>query len=175
MAQQFQVGDIVRVNEPTPEDFEAMSSADLAYDCEHLVGKLAIVYIVDTAETTLVGLVPCEEDYKFKFQDIGKLSFQWGVYTVPSQLSLVRESELRTLVMTETSELPLVNQPIPLIGTHMTHRIELPSNRTIEKGAVVGKIHKETNGIMIVFYNPSGSDRHIIVSTRELRPPFTTF
>ena len=161
MTQQFQVGDIVRVNEPTPEDFEAMSSADLAYDCEHLVGKLAIVNIVDMAETILIGLVPCEEDYKFKFQDVGKL--------------LVRESELRTLVMTETSELPLVNQPIPLAGTRMTHRIELPSKRVIEEGAVVGKIHKETNGVMITFYNPSGSDRYIIISPRELRPPFTVF
>ena len=175
MTQQFQVGDIVRVNEPTPEDFEAMSSADVAYDCEHLVGKLAIVNIVEMAETTLIGLVPCEEDYKFKFQNVGNLSFQWGAYTVPSQLSLVRESELRTLVMTETSELPLVNQPIPLAGTRMTHRIELPSKRVIEEGAVVGKIHKETNGVMITFYNPSGSDRYIIISPRELRPPFTVF
>lgn len=39
MIQQFQVGDIVRVHEPTAEDFQAMEFAGLTYNCDHLVGN----------------------------------------------------------------------------------------------------------------------------------------
>ena len=55
MIQQFQVGDIVRVHEPTAEDFQAMEFAGLTYNCDHLVGKLAMVFVVEEVETTLVG------------------------------------------------------------------------------------------------------------------------
>ena len=49
--------------------------------------------------------------------------------------------------------------------------------RIIEKDAVVGKIYKQAhpNGIMVVFRNPREDDVHIVVSPRELRPPFTVF
>lgn len=184
MIQQFQVGDIVRVNKPTPEDFAAMEFAGFTYDCDHLVGKLAMVYLIEEVETTLVGLIPCDEDYEFKIHDLGNLSYDGLGFGIASHLSLVRESELRTYVLTETAQLPLVNQPIPLSGTRMSHRMELPNNRVvetdnriIEKDAVVGKIYKQAhpNGIMVVFHNPREDDVYIVVSPRELRPPFTVF
>ena len=177
MIQQFQVGDIVRVNQPTPEDFAAMEFAGLTYSCNHLVGKLAMVYLIEEVETTLIGLIPCEDDYEFKVHDLGNLSYDGLGFGIASQLSLVRESELRTYVLTETSQLPLVNRPIPLSGMRMSHRMELPDNRIIEKDAVVGKIYKQAhpNGIMVVFRNPREDDVHIVVSPRELRPPFTVF
>lgn len=175
MTQQFQVGDIVRVNKPTEEDFQAMEFAGLTYDCDHLVGKLAMVYLVEEVETTLVGLIPCDEDFEFKIQELSNISYIGLGFGIASHLSLVRESELRTYVMTETAPLPMVNQPLPLVGTRMTHRIELPNHRIIEDGAVVGKLYKEVCGLMVVFRNPREDDRYVVVSPSELRPPFNTF
>lgn len=175
MIQQFQVGDIVRVHEPTAEDFQAMEFAGLTYDCDHLVGKLAMVYLVEEVETTLVGLLPCDEGYEFKIQDVGSISYTGLGFGIASHLSLVRESKLRTYVMTEASQLPMVNRPLPLAGTRITHRIELPDSSSIEEGAVVSKIYQRVYDFMVVIHNPREDDKHLVVSPSELRPPFSTF
>lgn len=175
MIQQFQVGDIVRVNQPTPEDFAAMEFAGLTYSCNHLVGELAMVYLIEEVETTLVGLLPCDEDYEFKIQDLGTISYTGLGFGIASHLSLVRESELRTYVMTEAPPLQMVNQPLPLAGTRMTRRIELPDGSIIEEGAIVSKIYQRVYDFMVVIHNPREDDRYVVVSPSELRPPFSTF
>ena len=175
MTQVFQVGDIVYVNEPTPEDFQAMEFAGLTYSCEHLVGKLAMVYLVKEVETTLVGLLPCDEDYEFKIQDVGSISYTGLGFGIASHLSLVRESKLRTYVVAEASQLPMANRPLPLAGTRITHRIELPDSSIIEEGAVVGNIYKEVHDLVVVFRNPREDDAYVTVLPSELRPPFNTF
>lgn len=97
----LQVGDIVRINEPTKQDIEDMEFEGCGYTFKDQIGKLAVVTRVECAEHTIVQLVTCTEDYEFQLSDTRQLYWSSGIWTVTSHLSLVRESVLRTYILSE--------------------------------------------------------------------------
>ena len=116
----LQVGDIVRINEPTKQDIEDMEFEGCGYTFKDVVGRLAVVTRVECAEHTIVQLVTCTEDYEFQLSDTRQLYWSSGIWTVTSHLSLVRESVLRTYILSEEIPKPLTSKPLP----HQNYRSE---------------------------------------------------
>lgn len=116
MTRQFQVGDIVYVNELTPDIVEQRNSNKYQFDDQitTLVGKHAVVTSTDSASSGIVGLVPCESDYRFQLEDAPRLDK--SIETVPAQVTLVHGSLLRTCRISDNVSAPLGGVQLPCAG-----------------------------------------------------------
>ena len=109
MTQVFQVGDIVYVGELTPDIIEQRANNKHAFDnqIEPLVGKHAVVMSTDSASSCIVGLVPCEPNYRFQLEDAPRLDSEIPIETVPAQVTLVHGSLLRACRISDNASAPL--------------------------------------------------------------------
>ena len=151
----LQVGDIVRVNEPTKQDIEDMEFEGCGYTFKDLVGRLAVVTRVECAEHTVVQLVTCPEDYEFQLSDTRRLYWSGGICTVASHLSLVRESVLRTYTLSAQTPKPLAGKPLPLVETHVSEPIDVNRFKTIEANTIVDIVYVGLENIGILFLTES--------------------
>lgn len=151
----LQVGDIVRINEPTKQDIEDMEFEGCGYTFKDIIGKLAVVTRVECAEHTVVRLVMCTEDYEFQLSDTRQLYWSSGIWTVTSHLSLVRESVLRTHILSEQTPQPLAGKPLPLVETHVSEPIDVDDIKTIEANTIVDIVSVGPNRIDIMFLTES--------------------
>lgn len=151
----LQVGDIVRINEPTKQDIEDVEFEGCGYTFKDQIGKLAVVTRVECAEHTVVQLVVCDEDYEFQLSDTRQLYWSSGIWTVTSHLSLVRESVLRTYILSEQTPQPLAGKPLPLVETQMSESIDVDDIKTIEANTIVDIVSVGPNHIDIMFLTES--------------------
>lgn len=183
MTQVFQVGDIVRVNELTPEIERERDNYiwHVHGDIEPLIGQHAVVVGLEQTDTDYVTLNPCAPDYRYQFTD----ELDWGqmdpVTTVPSQLTLVAESPFRTCTISKTDEAyesPHFKGLLPLIGETMNWVID-PSRGDQEVIQVpIHEICLSTDEAELI-----SQDRHTYVDrvlsvptdAFETTPAFTTF
>lgn len=172
----LQVGDIVRINEPTKQDIEDMEFEGCGYTFKDIVGQLAVVIGVECAEHTVVQLVTCDENYKFYLDDTRRLYQSDSVYTVTSHLSLIHESPLRTRMLSPQTPKQLAGKPLPFIETHMPEAIVLDDGDTIEAGTTVDIVHVEPDCVVIQFLTASGELVGYGVHTDDIvEQYFTTF
>lgn len=106
----LQVGDIVRINEPTKQDIEDMEFEGCGYTFKDQIGKLAVVTRVECAEHTVVRLVMCTEDYA------PRLDNEIPIETVPAQVTLVHGSLLRACRISDAASAPLGGVQLPCAG-----------------------------------------------------------
>ena len=118
MIRQFQVGDIVYVNELTPDIVEQRNSNKYQFDdqIKTLVGKHAVVTSTDSASSGIVGLVPCEPNYHFQLEDASRLDNEIPIETVPAQVTLVHGSLLRACRISDNASAPLGEVQLPCAG-----------------------------------------------------------
>ena len=180
MTQQFQIGDIVRINEPTADDIVAVHQVGYSYTytLKHSVGRLAVVTSLEAGKYTKVRLVLCDENYTFDKRDTYRLYWAGGIYTVDSHLSLVCRSILRTHVISDASGHPSTGNPLPLVGSQIPDDILLSDGRTVNAGSYVRELQICDECFRIVFHQEDGLsvtcaphvDRIV-----ESPPTFTTF
>lgn len=172
----LQVGDIVRINEPTKQDIEDMEFEGCGYTFKDVVGRLAVVTRVECAEHTIVQLVTCTEDYEFQLSDTRQLYWSSGIWTVTSHLSLVRESVLRTYILSEEIPKPLTSKPLPLVETHVSEPIYIDDIKTIEANIVVDIVSVGPNHIRIMFLTESAdTEWYEVPADAFIKHRFTTF
>lgn len=118
MIRQFQVGDVVYVNELTPDIVEQRNSNKYQFDdqIETLVGKHAVVTSTDSDSSGIVGLVQCESDYQFQLGDAPQLDNEIPIETVPAQVTLVHGSLLRACRISDAASAPLGGVQLPCAG-----------------------------------------------------------
>ena len=118
MTRQFQVGDVVYVNELTPDIVEQRNSNKYQFDdqIETLVGKHAVVTSTDSDSSGIVGLVQCESDYQFQLGDAPQLDNEIPIETVPAQVTLVHGSLLRACRISDAASAPLGGVQLPCAG-----------------------------------------------------------
>lgn len=118
MIRQFQVGDVVYVNELTPDIVEQRNSNKYQFDdqIETLVGKHAVVTSTDSDSSGIVGLVQCESDYQFQLGDAPRLDNEIPIETVPAQVTLVHGSLLRACRISDAVSAPLGGVRLPSAG-----------------------------------------------------------
>lgn len=116
MIRQFQVGDIVYVNELTPDITLQRNSNKYQFDDQitTLVGKHAVVTSTDSASSGIVGLVQCEPNYQFQLEDAPRLDK--SIETVPAQVTLVHGSLLRACRISDAVSAPLGGVQLPCAG-----------------------------------------------------------
>ena len=82
----LQVGDIVRINELTPEIQHELDTHN--YECfddtTPFVGKHAVVVNVQDEDSGVVGFLICEPEYRFTFDNLSELNRDDVIETVPS-------------------------------------------------------------------------------------------
>lgn len=118
MTRQFQVGDIVYVNELTPDIVEQRNSNKYQFDDQitTLVCRHAVVVSTDSDSSGIVGLVPCEPDYQFQLEDASRLDDEIPIETVPAQVTLVHGSLLRACRISDDVSAPLGGVQLPCAG-----------------------------------------------------------
>ena len=118
MTHVFQAGDVVYVNELTPEIIEQRANNKYEFDnqIETLIGKHAVVMTTDGASSGIVGLVRCAPNYQFQLADAPRLDNERHIETVPAQVTLVRGSSLRTSRIAKGASEPFSGIQTPLIG-----------------------------------------------------------
>lgn len=172
----LQVGDIVRINEPTEQDIEDMEFEGCGYTFKDIIGRLAVVTSVECAEHTVVKLVACDEDYEFRLVDIRQLYWSDGVYTITSHLSLVHESILRTRPLSTQTPKALAGKPLPLVETRISEVIVVDDSKTIEADTTVDIVFAGPNYIGIRLLTASAElEKCDVLMSDILKYDFTTF
>lgn len=114
----FQVGDIVYVNELTPDIIEQRGSNKYQFDDQinTLVGEHAVVVSTDSTSSGIVGLVQCKPNYRFQLEDAPRLDNEIPIETVPAQVTLVHGSLLRASRISTEASAPLGGVHLPIAG-----------------------------------------------------------
>lgn len=176
MTQVFQIGDVVRINEPTADDIVAMNRVGYEYTFKDYVGRLAVVTSLEVDKHTKVRLVPCDNAYAFSKEDTYRLYWSTGIYTVDSHLTLIRESTLRTGIVSDASQHPFTGSPLPLIGSQVPCDIALGNGRRVVAGSRVHSLMICDEYFHIVFHHEEGlSVVYGLPADRIVEPKFTTF
>lgn len=182
MTHVFQVGDIVYVNELTPDIIEQRANHKHEFDDQinTLIGKHAVVMSTDIASSGIVGLVQCEPDYRFQIADAPHLDNKTYIETVPAQVTLVQGGFLRASRISSSASAPFGGVRLPFVGDTLL-------GPTSDEPTVVGQI--------TIPYSIAGvsiSSHHVVMETstyggriRHVQfipfkyfknlPPFTTF
>ena len=175
----LQIGDIVRINAPTPEEKSILAEL---YDAitDDDTGRLAVVIDIEHRSNPLVSVAPCDENFELTVKGIPELRVNDVMTGVSTQLTLVREGLLRSCVISETFPQPLGGSQIPSVGT--TTSIEFTvfnerSQNTIAVGSFIKRIGIFRKGIFVDFTNDGDWNRVTIITEGLVQPPraFTTF
>lgn len=176
MTNTLQIGDIVRIDEPTADDIVAMNRVGYEYAFKDYVGRLAVVTSLEIDKHTKVRLVLCDEDYTFDKEDTYKLYWSTGIYTVDSHLSLVHKSILRTHVVDDASQHGFAGSPLPFIGSQMPCDVVLGHEYKVVSGSRVRGLVMYSECFRIVFYHEDGiTAAYALPVDHIVEPKFTTF
>lgn len=176
MTNALQIGDIVRIDEPTADDIVAMNRVGYEYAFKDYVGRLAVVTSLEVDKHTKVRLVLCDEDYTFDKEDTYKLYWSTGIYTVDSHLLLVHKSILRTHVVDDASQHGFAGSPLPLIGSQMPCDVVLGHEYKVVSGSRVRGLVMYSECFRIDFYHEDGITAAYAPPVNHIvEPKFTTF
>lgn len=142
----FQIGDIVRINEPTLKQWAEIRTRGFhAVEIAPYIGYLAVV--VETrnsgeAVSDACVLRTCDEDYVF---DPNGPFEGADILTIGSHLTLIQESPLRTMIVGQDSLTGLYGYPLPMAGSNLQRDVIAPeldavSSGTIPNGSIVEAI-----------------------------------
>jgi len=185
----LQIGDIVRINAPTPEETSILSEIwDTITD--NYIGKLAVIIDIEHRSNSFVTVVPCDENFELTIDGISELvdrvsgqqsqGEQGEMTGVATQLTLVREGLLRSCIISEEFPQPLGGSHIPFVGTTTSAEFTAfgtYSQNTIVAGSFISRIGLLREGLFIDFTNDGDWIRMTNITTDIIQIPraFTTF
>ena len=179
MTEILQVGDIVLVNKPTPEEYCLITHPRFQNDytswknLEAYIGQIGCVTEVSTSGfdgRTRVYVNPCNEDTEF-LRDKDTLDEEGGFFTTTSHLELVRESPFRSRVMTSGVPRQLIETLLPTVTTTVPDGLELNYDTTEGGRFHVGFIAFNGTDVLDVEVFDKNDDR----IGGSLRIPYTAF
>lgn len=175
----LQIGDIIRINAPTPEEKSILAEL---YDAitDDDTGRLAVVIDIEHQSNPLVSVVPCDENFELTIDGIPELPANNVMTGVSTQLTLVREGLLRSCVISEAFPQPLGGSHIPSVGTTTSIGFTVSNERSqniIAAGSFVKRIGIFRKGVFVDFTDDGDWNRITIITEGLAQPPrdFTTF
>ena len=138
MTEILQVGDIVLVNKPTPEEYCLITHPRFQNDytswknLEAYIGQLGCVTEVSTSGfdgRTRVYVNPCNDNTEF-LRDKDTLDEEGGFFTTTSHLELIRESPLRSQAMLSGVPQQLMGTLLPTVTAVVPDGLELSCDTT---------------------------------------------
>lgn len=117
MTQTFQVGDIVRINEPTQEELNRIDRLSYVDHIRGLIGSCAVVTGVSRADGSVVTLLPCCEGFTLTVDAIPEMPYCHETTGLASHLTLVRKGVLRSHRFVKDVPDFLGGAPLPLVGS----------------------------------------------------------
>lgn len=166
MTQQFQVGDIVRIDEPTQEELNRIDQLSYVDHIRDIIGSHAVVTGVSRADGSVVTLLPCTEEFTLTLDAISEMPYCHETTGLATHLTLVRKSVLRTHRFTEDVPDALGGAQLPLVGSTVDeHHTTIDEMQLFPWGIRVGIV--PAHGVSYPLY--------IATSCIEPAREFTTF
>ena len=169
MTQTFQIGDIVRI-EPVSDETCQLPHLDI------YAGRCAYIRTLSAMDDGGVSalVVLCDETCEFQLSDTleqDKHEIGW----VPSHMTLIRESPLRTLHILKNAPESLIGQPIHIVGTCTSNDIVVDDGQTVRTDTRVSHVASTLRGVHIV-YGPGIRDaKTLTILWDDIQQPCTTF
>ena len=113
----LQVGDIVRVEEPTQEELNRLEKISYVRRTRNLIGSYAVVTGVSRADGSIVALLPCDEEFTLTVDTIPEMAYGDTTAVLATHLTLVREGVLRTRRFAGDTPDGLGGERLPLVGS----------------------------------------------------------
>lgn len=177
----LQVGDIVRINELTPEIQHELDTHN--YECfddtTPFVGKHAVVVNVQDEDSGVVGFLICEPEYRFTFDNLSELNRDDVIETVPSQVTLVHGSPFRTHKMANEGVTPLFRgKPLPKLFDTVQWYTETSNGKSAIIPMDVISIFMYEHEIVLYLYNAENQRGQLLsipMESVDNTLTFTTF
>ena len=165
MTQQFQVGDIVRIDTPTQEDLDKLERLSFVEHIRDHIGSHAVVTGVAHADGSVVTLLPCGEEFTLTVDTIPEMMFCYETKGIATHLTLVREGTLRSCTFSDDVSDVLSGAHLPLVGS------------TVNNHERVDGVHLFPWGVRIDVTSTDGTSSSIGITVPLIEPalPFTTF
>lgn len=162
----LQVGDIVRVEEPTQEELNRLEKISYVGRIRNLIGSYAVVTGVSRADGSIVTLLPCDEEFTLTVDTIPEMAYGDTTTILATHLTLVREGVLRTHRFTKNTPDGFSGERLPLVGSRIDgQRALVDEMQLFQWGLRVGIV--PAGGVSYPLY--------ISTSCIELAREFTTF
>ena len=162
----LQVGDIVRVEEPTQEELNRLEKISYVGRIRNLIGSYAVVTGVSRADGSIMTLLPCDEEFTLTVDTIPEMAYGDTTTLLATHLTLVREGVLRTHRFTKNTPDGLGGERLPLVGSRIDgQRALVDEMQLFQWGLRVGIV--PAGGVSYPLY--------ISTSCIELAREFTTF
>ena len=165
MTQQFQVGDIVRIDTPSQEDLDRLERLSFVEHIRDHIGSHAVVTGVSRMDGSVVTLLPCTEGFTFTVDTIPEMMFCYETKGIATHLTLVREGTLRSCTFSDDVSDVLSGAHLPLVGS------------TVNNHERVDGVHLFPWGVRIDVTSTDGTSSSIGITVPLIEPalPFTTF
>lgn len=165
MTQQFQVGDIVRIDEPTQEELNRIDRLSYVEHIRGLIGSHAVVTGVSRVDGSVVTLLPCCEGFTLTVDAIPEMPYCHETTGLATHLTLIRKGVLRSHRFTKDVPDVLGGVQLPLVGS------------TVNNHERVEGVHLFPWGVRIDVTSTDGTSSSIGITVPLIEPalPFTTF
>lgn len=181
MTEILQVGDVVYVNELTPEMKRMRDTHHYGLDnrIHEYIGKHAVVVSVRDEDSGVISLIPCEPEYQYTFTDVCQDQLD-AVETIPNHLTLVRKSPLRMWVIPSGVGAPILQgKRVPMLCDDLDLQFTDLTNGKVQtiKAPVIG-VYTMGNEVMVeIWYKPDTSIHtiYIPVNNVDSQSVFTVF
>lgn len=182
MTEILQVGDVVYVNELTPEMKHMRDTHNYVFDNrihEH-VGKHAVVVSIRDEDSGVVALMPCAPNYQYHLTDVLCQNQLDAVETIPNQLTLVRKSPLRIWVIPSDVGTPILQgKRVPMLCDDLEWQVTDLTNGEVQtiKAPVVG-VYTMGNEVMVEIWYAQDASIHTVyipVDNVDSQPVWTVF
>lgn len=111
----LQVGDIVRVEEPTQEELNRLEKISYVGRIRNLIGSYAVVTGVSRVNGSVVTLLPCDKEFTLTVDTIPEMTYGDATTVLATHLTLIREGALRTHRFTKDTPDDLGGARLPLV------------------------------------------------------------
>ena len=166
MTQQFQVGDIVRIDEPTQEELNRIDRLSYVEHIRGLIGSHAVVTGVSRVDGSVVTLLPCCEGFTLTVDAIPEMPYCHETTGLATHLTLIRKGVLRSHRFTKDVPDVLGGVQLPLVGSAVDeHNTTIDEMQLFPWGIRVGIV--PAHGVSYPLY--------IATSCIEPAIEFTTF
>ena len=166
MTQILQVGDIVRVEEPTQEELNRLEKISYVGRIRKLIGSYAVITGVSRVNGSVVTLLPCDKEFTLTVDTIPEMTYGDATTVLATHLTLIREGVLRSHRFTKDVPDVLGGVQLPLVGSAVDeHNTTIDEMQLFPWGIRVGIV--PAHGVSYPLY--------IATSCIEPAREFTTF
>lgn len=162
----LQVGDIVRVEEPTQEELNRIERIGYVERIRDIIGSCAVVTGVSRVDGSIVTLLPCDKEFTLTVDTIPEMTYGDATTVLATHLTLVRKGALRTHRFAKDIPGFLGGIRLPLVGSTVD-----------EHRAFVDEMQLFPWGLRVGIDPTFGGGYPLYISTSCIEPvrEFTTF